>query len=266
MSNYGDNRFNHERRLIRMKVLNNLEGGTESLSKVFEVKLNQALNSQKMTASNYYFIMPGYRSIFARRRKKLHKNLENICCRERNEAYEKLWKTNSNESQDTFWWRRANVSDTLRSGFDSNSSSELDQPGTDQLFRNDVARQAFWKFLKFGVSSSMEFSISSLICFDVSLMDGIDSLFNNIDANHTIQAYHTSTDKIQSDLLHIWPIVPSQDSTIPQECLRKFKLLPPLPSRNQLCFCYMTFRKHCSECSVSECVEKFPRQQKLKNY
>lgn len=255
MSEYGDIGSNPEERPITMNILKELVGNSKTLPKVFKAKCNEVLSSRKKAAKDYYFNMLGYSSIFAKRGQEVNKVLEDARCRERKEAHAKMWKENSSGLRDTSWWRRATFSDICRSGCDSGWSGETERPGTDELFRNDVARRAFQKFLKYGGTSSSETSISSLIRFDAIMTDAIDSLANNIDAMQTIQVCHTGTDTVPPDVVINRPTIPSRGGTVPQESLRKLKLLLPLAARNLLCFCYKIFRKRCPECSESECVE-----------
>lgn len=55
-------------------------------------------------------------------------------------------------------------------------------------------------FLKYGATSLLETSIGSLIRFNATMTDAVDSLVSNIDAMQSIQTCHTGTDMVQSDV------------------------------------------------------------------
>lgn len=111
-----------------------------------------------------------------------------------------LLKMSSDGSRDTSWCRQEIESKTFRSGFDSNFSNNADRVITDQLFWNNVTRQTFWNFLKYGANSKQETIILSLIHFNGILTYEFESIAYNVYAYYTDQVHQMDTAKVSSDM------------------------------------------------------------------
>lgn len=182
ISEYRDSGSSYEERSISMNVLDDLVGKSKSLPKVSKAKCNETLSSREKAAKDYYFKMLGYSSIFAKRGQEPNNVLEDARYSESKKAAVKACKGNSSEVRDTFWWMQATFFEIRRSGLDSACSGETERSGTDERFRNVVAKRRFQKVSRFGATSSSETSISSLIRFDAIMTDAIETLANNFDA------------------------------------------------------------------------------------
>lgn len=110
---------------------------------------------------------------FQRKNPKRQNSLEAEQVSELREASQSLSTALACNEPDTSKWRQASFIDICHCE-KVGLSNEMERAGADALLNNDVARQAVWKFITFGGSSSPETSLSALIRFDTLNTDAID--------------------------------------------------------------------------------------------
>lgn len=87
------------------------------------------------------------------------------------------------------------------------------------------------------------------------MTDAIDTFANKFSAINTTQTFPTGTDTVTLNSSINSTAVLSRDETVPQEILRKLKLLFLLAFRNRVCFRYKNLGKRCDDCLESGNVE-----------
>lgn len=102
------------------------------------------------------------------------------------------------------------------------------------MFLSDVAQRASKILQKVGTTPKLEARIASLICFDATMTDAVNSLANKVDVIHNYEVCRVGTEKGSWKTVEYRSTVPSRGGSVFKEISRKLRLLFPFAANNPL--------------------------------
>lgn len=215
------------------------------LPKLFKSKCSEVLSSRKKCAKDYFFEALGYNCIMAKKTSQKNEDVDDLREQQSKEAYEKLHGLNKDGSRDTSKWRQSEYNNICAQHMKSTISG-LGPVTTDRLFKNEIAKNAFKKFVRFGCAPSAEISISALIRFDAIITDAVDALMKSANVSEDVaETNEFDMIPLQTGIQRGRSLL-NRGGTVPQESLKRLKVMLPIAAANLLSECFEIMQQYCA--------------------
>lgn len=218
---------------------------SKSLPKLFKNKCSEVLSSKKKCAKDYFFEALGYNCIVTKKPSQENDDMDNSRVHQVKEAYGKLYGLNKNGSRDTSKWRLSNYNSICAHHMKSTISGLAPVP-TDRLFKNEIDKNAFKKFVKFGCVPSAEISISALTRFDTIITDAVDALMQSADVGGEVVETNEPNEIHLPAGIQGYQKRINRGGTAPQESLKRLKVMLPIAAANLMSECFEIIQQHCN--------------------
>lgn len=201
-----------------------------------------------------------YNSIFLKRVDSADDISEKAVFQNLREAHRKLSKELPRGVRDTSWRRQDPSASYVVENVTKVPKVECLISRKTTFFENKVFRAAFRKFINYGGRPTVQVCISTLLQLDAVMKNPIDCLAEFVTSSKKANKNAAQRADLQSSDVLLSRT--SRDWAVPQEIVRKLKLMLPIAHPNLLTFCSRGFREvgsDASEIPLSEVATKCVR-------